>query len=147
MASVIIAEAHARHFTTIVVDMMEDGSNQDEAVAAVLSRQVDGIIVIPCAANSTLLEEINRNVVPVVLVDRYYEDAPLSYVTTNNYKGGLQATELLVSNGHKRIACIQGVPDTMPNTMRVRGYKKAMEDAGLQEYEVIRGNEFSVQNG
>lgn len=147
MASVIIAEAHARHFTTIVVDMMEDGSNQDEAVAAVLSRQVDGIIVIPCAANSTLLEEINNNVIPVVLVDRYYEEAPLSYVTTNNFKGGLQATELLISNGHKRIACIQGVPETMPNTMRVRGYRKAMEEAGLESFEVIRGNEFSVQNG
>ena len=147
MASVIIAEAHSRHFTTIVVDMMEDGSNQDEAVATVLSRQVDGIIVIPCATNSTLLEEINSKVIPVVLVDRYYEDAPLSYVTTNNYKGGLQATELLISNGHKRIACIQGVPGTMPNTMRVKGYRKAMEEAGLQAEEVIRGNEFSVQNG
>ena len=78
-----------------------------------------------------------------MLVDRYYEDAPLSYVTTNNYKGGLQATELLISNGHKRIACIQGVP----NTMRVRGYRKAMEEAGLGGYELIRGNEFSVQNG
>ncbi len=147
MASVIIAEAHSRHVTTIVVDMMEDGSNQDEAVTTVLSRQVDGIIVIPCAANPTLLEEINRTVVPIVLVDRYYDEAPLSYVTTNNYKGGLMATEVLLSNGHKRIACIQGVPDTMPNQMRVRGYRRAMEDAGLAGNELIVGNEFSTQNG
>lgn len=147
MASVIIAEAHSRHVTTIVVDMMEDGSNQDEAVTTVLSRQVDGIIVIPCAENPTLLEEINRTVVPIVLVDRYYDEAPLSYVTTNNYKGGLMATEVLLSNGHKRIACIQGVPDTMPNQMRVRGYRRAMEDAGLAGNELIVGNEFSTQNG
>lgn len=147
MASVIITEAHARHFTTIVVDMMEDGSNQDEAIATILSRQVDGIIVIPCAANSTLLEEINSNVIPVVLVDRYYAEAPLSYVTTNNYKGGLLATELLISNGHKKIACIQGMQDSMPNKMRVQGYQRAMEKAGLEEYEMICGNEFSVQNG
>ena len=147
MASVIINEAHARHFTTIVVDMMEDGSNQDEAVAAVLSRQVDGMIVIPCAANSTLLEEIDREVVPIVLVDRYYENAPLSYVTTNNYDGGLMATDLLIVNRHKHIACIQGDPETMPNRMRVKGYRQAMESAGLAAYETITGNEFSIQNG
>lgn len=147
MASVIISEAHARHITTIVVDMMEDGSNQDEAVATVLARQVDGIIVIPCAANSTLLEEINREVVPIVLVDRYYDDAPLSYVSTNNFDGGLMATELLIANRHKRIACIQGDPETMPNRMRVKGYKQAMENAGLGANEMIFGNEFSIQNG
>jgi len=147
MASAIIAEAHARHFTTIVIDMMEDGSNQDEATAAVLGRQVDGIIVVPCAANSTLLEEIDKNVIPVVLADRYYENAPLSYVTTNNYDGGLMATRLLISNRHKSIACIQGDPETMPNIMRVKGYRQAMEEAGLDGEEIIVGNEFSVSNG
>ena len=147
MASVIISEAHSRHITTIVVDMMEDGSNQDEAIATVLARQVDGIIVIPCAANSTLMEEINKNVIPVVLVDRYYEDSQLSYVTTNNYDGGLMATRLLLSNRHRSIACIQGDPETMPNRMRVKGYSQAMEEAGLAKEEVVVGNEFSIQNG
>lgn len=147
MASVIIDEAHARRFTTIVVDMMEDGSNQDEALATVLERQVDGIIVIPCAANSTLLEEINKNVIPVVLVDRYYENAPMSYVTTNNYDGGLTATRLLLSSRHRKIACIQGAPETMPNQMRVKGYRQAMDEAGLGGSEIIVGNEFSIQNG
>ena len=146
MASVIISEAHSRHFTTIVVDMMEDGSNQDEAIAAMLARQVDGMIVIPCAANSTLLEEVNREVAPIVLVDRYYDDVPLSYVTTNNYDGGLMATELLIANQHKHIACIQGDPETMPNRMRVKGYRQAMENAGLEDM-IIVGNEFSTQNG
>ena len=147
MASVIIREAHARHYTTIVIDMMEDGSNQDEATAAVLSRQVDGIIAVPCAENPTLLQEIDRNIVPVVLVDRYYEDSPLSYVTTNNYKGGLMATELLISGGHRRICCLQGMPSSMPNVMRVRGYRTAMTEAGLEEFISVSGNEFSTQNG
>ena len=85
--------------------------------------------------------------VPIVLVDRYYDDAPLSYVSTNNFDGGLMATELLIANRHKRIACIQGDPETMPNRMRVKGYKQAMENAGLGANEMIFGNEFSIQNG
>lgn len=147
MASVIIQEAHSRRFTTIVIDMMEDGSNQDEATAAVLSRQVDGMIVVPCADNSNLLQEIDKNIVPVVLVDRYYENIPLSYVTTNNYKGGLMATQMLTANSHRHIACIQGMPDSMPNIMRVKGYHTAMEEAGLTDEITIVGNEFSTQNG
>ncbi|MBQ3711501.1 MAG: LacI family DNA-binding transcriptional regulator [Bacteroidales bacterium] len=147
MASVIISEAHSRNYVTIIVDMQEDGSNQDEALAALLERQVDGVIVVPCADNPTLLEEIDRTVVPVVLVDRYYENIPLSYVTTNNYKGGLLATELMLENRHKRIACVQGFPNAMPTIMRVKGYCDAMEKAGLADNELIVGGEFSTQNG
>lgn len=147
LASVIISEAHDRHFTTIVVDLMEDGSNQDEAIATLLSKHVDGLIVVPCSDNATMLEEINAKVVPIVLIDRYYENSPLNYVTSNNYQGGRQATELLISTGHKDIVCIQGMPDSMPNRRRVSGYMDAMKEAGLEKHAVVIGDEFSTQNG
>ena len=85
--------------------------------------------------------------IPVVLIDRYYDDTSLPYVTTNNYQGGLDATRHLLSRGHTRISCIQGVQSSMPNKERVRGYVKAMEDEGLAQDIDIIGNEFSVQNG
>lgn len=147
MASVVISEAYAKGYTTVVVDMMEDGSNQDEAVATVLSRQVDGMIVVPCSPNATVLEDIDKKMVPVVLVDRYYQDVPLSYVTTNNYQGGVMATSFLIENGHRNILCIQGMQSSMPNQMRVDGYRDTMLQAGLGEYISVVGDDFSTQNG
>lgn len=146
MASVIITELNSAGYTTIVVDTMESEQRLSESARSLISRQVDGILAVPCGEKGMDLEMLSAQI-PVVLIDRYYEDTSLPYVTTNNYQGGLDATRHLLSRGHTRISCIQGVQSSMPNKERVRGYVKAMEDEGLaQEIDII-GNEFSVQNG
>lgn len=146
MASVIITELNSAGYTTIVVDTMESEQRLSESARSLISRQVDGILAVPCGEKGMDLEMLSAQV-PVVLIDRYYEDTSLPYVTTNNYQGGLDATRHLLSRGHTRISCIQGVQSSMPNKERVRGYVKAMEDEGLAQDIDIIGNEFSVQNG
>lgn len=146
MASVIITELNSAGYTTIVVDTMESEQRLSESARSLISRQVDGILAVPCGEKGMDLEMLSAQI-PVVLIDRYYEDTSLPYVTTNNYQGGLDATRHLLSRGHTRISCIQGVQSSMPNKERVRGYVKAMEDEGLAQDIDIIGNEFSVQNG
>lgn len=146
MASVIISEANARGYTTIIVDTMEDEANQRLALDSLVSRQVEGIVVAPCGGEEDLTE-LSQSGLPVVLIDRYFEDGPLPYVTTNNYKGGVLATQTLLDFGHKDIACVQGVTSLMPNAMRVQGYLDMMKEAGLEDRVTVVGNEFSIQNG
>lgn len=147
MASVIIGEVHRRGYSTIVIDTMEDEQCFLESASLLLSRNVDGIIAVPCGTDSSLLESINDNHLPVVLIDRYYDDSHLSYVTTNNHKGGLIATRQLLDMGHCRIACIQGTRDSIPSRERVRGYTEAMREAGAEDAICVVGDEFSIQNG
>ena len=146
MASVIITELNSAGYTTIVVDTMESEQRLSESARSLISRQVDGILAVPCGEKGMDLEMLSAQI-PVVLIDRYYEDTSLPYGTTNNYQGGLDASRHLLSRGHSRISCIQGVQSSMPNKERVRGYVKAMEDEGLAQDIDIIGNEFSVQNG
>lgn len=147
LASVIISEATNREFTTIVTDTMERESNEAANLTTLLSRGVDGIIAAPCGSDPELFEEISKKHVPVILVDRFFNDSFLPYVTTNNYAGGLEATQYLIRKGHRDIACIQGLKVSTPNHQRIAGYKTAMRDAGLEERITIVGNEFSLQNG
>lgn len=147
VASVIIPEVHRRGYTAIVIDTMEDEKNFNDSASLLLSRRVDGIIAVPCGTDCSLIESINDNYLPVVLIDRYYDDSHLSYVTTNNHKGGLMATRHLLGMGHKKIACIQGTITSNPSKERVRGYKEAMREAGNENNIRIAGNEFSIQNG
>lgn len=147
MSSVIISEVHRRGYTTLVIDAMEDEGNYIDGFNHMLSRQVEGILAVPCGQDATIVERINQDYVPVILVDRYYEGSPLPYVSTNNYKGGFDATRLMIEAGHKRIACIQGVRSSAPNNERVRGYMDALEKASLQDEALVAGNEFSIQNG
>lgn len=146
MASVVISEANRRDYTTIVVDAMEDEARMVESAKMLAARQVEGIIAAPCGTDPAVLERISAHV-PVVLMDRFYSSTSLSYVTTNNYQGGLIGTRMLLESGHKRIVCIQGEADSMPNRERVHGYTDAMKSSGRQDYITVVGNEFSTQCG
>lgn len=146
MASAIIAEARDKDYTTIIVDSMEDEVNQRHALTTLLARKVDGIIAAPCGSDPRFFEEI-RKTVPLVLVDRYFENSRIPYVTANNYRGAFEATELLVRNGHRNIACIQGDIDSVPNKARVKGYQDALRKIKPDAASLIVGDAFSIQNG
>ena len=147
IASVIISESQKFGYTTIVADSMENENIQNASIATLLSRKVDGIITVPCGNNPTYLEQTNSQFVPIVLVDRCYENTTLPYVVTNNYRGGYMATSLLVRNAHKDIACISGPPTATTNKKRIEGYVSVLRENGLEDRAIITGNEFSVQNG
>ena len=147
IASVIIQESRKYGYTAILADTMEDESTQNTAITNILARQVDGIIIVPCGNDPAYLEQTNGQCVPIVLVDRYYEHSTLPYVVTNNFHGGYMAASLLVRNGHKDIACIQGPPSAMTNRKRIEGYLAVLKENHLEDRAVIVGNEFSIQNG
>lgn len=147
MANTVIREAKSYGYTVVLVDTMENEDNESQGIASLLSRKVDGILLVPCGRNPAKIEAVNRNDVPVVLIDRYYKDTELSYVCTNNFLGGLEATRYLLSQGHRRIVCIQGTPYSMPVIERDRGYTEALEEIGLGQQAHIAGKDFSIQNG
>ncbi len=146
LSGVIVSEAQKYGYTTIVTDTNEDEEAQNLSVASLLKGKVDGIIIAPGGHDSKFLEQTNDKYIPVILVDRYYENSNLPYIVTNNYKGGYEATTILIRNGHRRIACIQG-PSTTSNKKRVEGYLSALKDAKLEDEAIVVGDDFSIRNG
>lgn len=146
IASIIIQEAHKYTYPVMVIDTCENPVEEDRALDTLLSRNVDGIIVAPCSDSPDRLKEI-AEYKPVVLIDRYYENEDLPYVATDNYSGAVEATNLLIANGHRNIMCIQGSPLSVTSRNRVLGYRDAMIRAGLEANINIRGNDYSAQNG
>lgn len=146
LASGIITELDRNGYLTIVMDTMESETKMVDNARSLAQRNIDGIIAVPCGDNPVALERINQNV-PVVLVDRFYSNSDLPYVTTNNYKGSVEACDILLSRGYKKIVCIQGELSSGPNRERVKGYYDTMKVAGLEDVTSVVGNEFSIQNG
>lgn len=147
IASTIISECRTNGYTTIVMDVSEKEEFQKECIRSLVTRGVDGMIIAPCGDDPTQLEMINETYFPVVLIDRYFKDSSLSYVTANNFQGGMMAVRHLIAQGHNKIACIQGVIESIPNQKRVNGYKQAMKEAGLEDNIYVQGDAFSIQNG
>lgn len=147
MSGVIINQLKNRGYNILLSDTMENAENEVEALNSFVSRKVDGIIAVPVSSSPDYLEEISRSI-PVILIDRYFDDTMLPYVCTDNYSGGYMATEYLISKGYRNILAIQGVRSSMPNKERVRGFEQAILDHNeLGVRHEVRGSSFSVENG
>lgn len=147
LASIITNNLKNHGYNILLADSMEAEQMETDALNSFLSRKVDGIIAVPVGSSPDLLERISK-IVPVVLIDRYFPDTTLPYVCTDNYYGGLAATRHLIYKGYRNLLAIQGVQTSMPNKERVRGFKDAVRDSGIEEIRfTVTGNAFSSENG
>ncbi len=146
IASVIIREAKKYDHTVMLIDSLEDPVEEIKIIKSLIARKIDGVILVPAAANPSEIEALSQKI-PMLLVDRYYEDSELPYVSTDNYLGAYLATDLLIENGHSDILSIQGSTDSITSKERSRGYIDAIKRCERPITHNIRGSEFSIQNG
>jgi LacI family transcriptional regulator len=119
-----------------------------ESVRLLRGRKVDGMVVAPVGQNAAHLEKVFASGMPMVLIDRYFPESQIPYVASDNFSGAFQAVRHLIENGHERIACIQGLENTLPNLERLRGFRQAHEEAGINVDEtLVVGDSFGYQNG
>lgn len=85
----------------------------------------DGIILV----TPEVLDVDTRS--PVVAVDPHVGASTLPAVTSDNLAGAIEATEYLLSLGHRRVAHLSGRPDLRSAELREEGYRRAMADAGI----------------
>lgn len=110
-----------------------DGDDRKEAsyINVLLSKQVDGLILIATSNHSDHLSAIHKAGVPVVVVDRELDDPAVDQVLVDNEHGGYLAGQYLVRLGHRQIACITGLRDLTPSAKRLVGFRRALAESGL----------------
>jgi len=148
IASILVREAKEYGYQIILADTQEDESNEGRSISALLARNVDGLVVMPCGSSPDQYEKFLSKGVPMVLVDRCFPDVnTLSSVSTDNYYGAKLAIEHFIAKGHQNIVCIQGTPFMYPSKARTQGYTDAMKLHGLEQFISVSGNDFSILNG
>jgi LacI family transcriptional regulator len=148
IAHQVTAGSRKHGYSVILCDSQDTTEMEIHELGLLQSRNVEGVVLCPVGQSSTHLREFGRGHLPIVLVDRYFPDLPVAYVSSDNETGAREATELLIKSGHRRIACLQGTRGTSPNEFRVRGYKAALAHQGLPvEPGLIVGDSFREQSG
>jgi LacI family transcriptional regulator len=143
-------EKFARKFgySILLCDSEENTDIEKESLQLMLNRKVDGLIISPVGLEVSHLVAISQKNIPIVLLDRYFPDLNIPFVTSDNYQGALEAVKLLIENGHTRIACIQGLKNTSPNNDRVKGYRDAHSKHDLEiDGSLLVGDSFGEENG
>jgi LacI family transcriptional regulator len=126
------AVAQANDSLLIVTASHNDPHSEIENLNILISHRVDGLIVAPANSQSEALHDlIDRVSVPVVAVDRPLSHSFVASVVTDNFKGAKFATQHLIGHGYRRIICLTGESTLFTIQERVRGYRAAVEAAGL----------------
>ncbi len=93
------------------------------------------------------ITKIVKQEIPLILVDRYFKDSKIPYITSDNYQGSYDATQQLITHGHKRICLISGSNANELVKDRTNGYIDALKVANIPlAQELIIGDSFSIQN-
>lgn len=144
----IQSSAHGHGYSLIVCNTDESLDLEVEQVNLLHRKRVDGIIAMPVGLRYDHYKDSSEKQIPLVLVDRCFEEVDAPGVSVDNYAGAYEATEHLIWAGHRRIALIQGLQGTFTNTARLRGYRDAFGAHGLPLDEaLIVGGDFRKQNG
>ncbi|MDY7041678.1 MAG: LacI family DNA-binding transcriptional regulator [Chloroflexota bacterium] len=112
-------------------------------------RRVDGLIFMSVSLGDPNLEGLLESEAPCVFTCRIAEqDNPTSWVDADFAGGVAKAAEHLFSLGHRRIGLLAGPTDLVSVLLRVKGYRQALQDNGVQVSEdwVLHGD-FSSESG
>ena len=131
----------------LIVDAGNDPEREAKNIRFLVNKKVDGIISVPVAGPSSVLDPAFAADIPVILIDRQYKDRSLDSVVINNREAAADATRYLIERGHKKIAVICS-KDEYTGLERYRGFVDAMEDAGLEvPKEFILAGSHSIEHG
>lgn len=100
----------------------------EDAVSELLGKQVEGMIYIGVHTRDvTGMIDTRGN--PIVYTYCYtHDDISIRY---NDEQASYEAMSYLVAKGHRRIAIISGLMDSIPSRLRLNGYYKAITDFEL----------------
>jgi LacI family transcriptional regulator len=127
-------EDRARPAGVAVLSSSLDDHQEREAlmVADLVSRRVDGLVLMPTADDQSYLVADIRAGLAVVAVDRLARGVDIDTVVVDNIGGSRAAIERLAALGHRRIACLTDRHEIWTASERVTGFAQGLAAAGLE---------------
>lgn len=132
-----IQEASVEHnYRVLVANTMRRDDESAFQLECLLEHQVDGIICVACESiidrMSTWIRRSTQSQVPIVVIDDDSTKSLCDCVVSDDFAGSTVATEHLIALGHRRIAHLSGSQRVSTGQERMRGYRAALEKAGIQ---------------
>ena len=134
-------KAKAAGYTIILGSSDNQADKEELYLKLFLSNRVDGIVLVkaPGGMKPELLRMLKLSEVPIVLLDRSYDELKTDSVLADDLGGGYLATRHLIELGHRRIALICGLPGVSTTDGRYQGYEKALHEAGIPLNDALVG--------
>ncbi len=119
------------HLNRSVMFWLGEPEYERRSISQILSNDLlDGVIVSSLEDKDPIVAALHQSQIPFVLIGRYRDNLPVSFVDIDNEKCTQTAVNYLIESGRKRIATITGV-EGMVSRERLEAYRKTLAQAGL----------------
>jgi GntR family transcriptional regulator, arabinose operon transcriptional repressor len=116
-------------FSVIFNHVNNDEVQQERVILKLMDEHVGGIALYPVnSENISLVEKLNNNGFPIVLIDRYLRGLSTDYVMTDHFGGSIRGTHYLFDLGHKRVGFVTWSSPAVSMEHRFLGYRQALTE-------------------
>lgn len=98
-------------------------------IRSLQTRRVAGAIMLH--ATDANIQALTHSSIPIVFIDRLGRGEHATFVKSDNMNGARQATDHLLSLGHKQIALLAGRTSDLAGMERLVGYQQALMHAAI----------------
>lgn len=153
IAKGIVSKSKEFKLDVIISDSDNKSSNDIGNLEKLRKNGVDGIIIAVSQGQNKKLNKlihkiIEKDKIPIVLLDRDNIEYNCHAVMVNNFLGGYIATKHLIELGHRKIGCITGPLELQTSYDRYRGYKSALEESNITlDQSYVTHGDFKIESG
>jgi LacI family transcriptional regulator, repressor for deo operon, udp, cdd, tsx, nupC, and nupG len=130
LAALVITAAHAHEWNVLIEQTRGTREQERSTLASLGPHLIDGAIISPEALHADDLAAADTGV-PVVMLGEHDVDVAIDRVAIDNVGAARTAVEHLLGLGRRRVAAIGDNPRRGTAALRLRGYREALEAAGL----------------
>jgi len=119
-------------YNLILCNTEGDNERMRESINTLLQKRVDGLILMCSSLEGERIDVFEQYPdIPVVVMDWGPMLFTSDKIQDNSLRGGYLAAKYLIESGHQQIGCITGPLVKHQAQMRYEGYKRALNEAGL----------------
>jgi len=126
-------KAYESGYIVIICQSLEQLERERSITETLLANRVDGVLLSVSMETNNYdhLLQLTKNGTPFLFFDRHCEIEGIHSVLIDDFQGGFDATEHLISKGCKSIAHFSGPRELKIYQNRLKGYKAALEKYGI----------------
>jgi DNA-binding LacI/PurR family transcriptional regulator len=125
-------EASKRGYGVLIGNTQNDPTRESDYLRFISSNQADGLILLTGHLPFGFAQQGPAAALPpIVAVNEPILNSDIPFVGVDNFEGARLAAEHLISQGHRRVAFIGRSTSKIINQLRERGYRAALEGAGI----------------
>lgn len=140
--------ARMKGYITFMCNVEKDPKMEREYISQLITRRVDGIILMFSSLDEQLLSRIEAENVPVVLIGEHQENSRASSVKVDCRAGAAEMTAHLLEVGHRSIAFLMGGDPQQETREMLIGFKNVLKANGLEaDDDLIIHTDNSIEAG